>query len=151
GLAGVAAEQSIVLAVAGIQYGQRRGDVAACAASLLLLHGLALLAGLSAFRRLVHGMGPFLVWRCTKLDSARSFLNPREFEQIGNPKSSMNSSQRALTPRYLVESGSPRCDLGWPYRHGITQLLASAGLATIHARMAALQPKRWRGWARRRG
>src|SRR4029453_3504167 len=34
--------------------------------------------------------------------------------------------------------------LGLPYRYGITPLLASAGLATIHARMAALQPKRWR-------
>jgi hypothetical protein len=65
GLAGVAPEQSIVLAVAGIQYGQRRRDVPACAASLLLLCGLALLAGLSAFRRLVHRMRPS--WLCDAL------------------------------------------------------------------------------------
>jgi hypothetical protein len=54
GLAGVTPEQPIVLAVAGIEHGQWHRDVAAIAASLSMLRGLALLADLSAFRKLAH-------------------------------------------------------------------------------------------------
>ena len=49
GLAGVAPEQAIVLTVTGIENGQRRSDAPALAASLLLLHGLALLAAIGRF------------------------------------------------------------------------------------------------------
>jgi hypothetical protein len=54
GLAGFASEQPIAPATVGIEDGQRRGEVPTLAASLLLLRGLALLAILSAFRRLTH-------------------------------------------------------------------------------------------------
>jgi len=63
GLAGIAPEQPIVFAAAGIEYGQGRRDVAAGAAGLLLLDGLALLASVTAFRLLIHvvvALGPAL-------------------------------------------------------------------------------------------
>ena len=49
GLAGVAPEQPIVLAAASIEYGQWRRHMPTCAAGLLLLHGLALLASFFIF------------------------------------------------------------------------------------------------------
>ena len=54
GLTGVAPEQPIVFAAAGIEDGQGRCDVAAGATGLLLLDGLALLASVTAFRLLIH-------------------------------------------------------------------------------------------------
>jgi hypothetical protein len=62
GLAWLASEQPIVLALAGIEDGHRHGEVPAGAASLLLLHGLSLLAGLVAVRWLTHVTRPLLLF-----------------------------------------------------------------------------------------
>jgi hypothetical protein len=58
GLAWLASEQPIVLALAGIEDGHGHGEMPAGAAGLLLLHGLSLLAGLVAVRRLTHVRAP---------------------------------------------------------------------------------------------
>jgi hypothetical protein len=76
GLAWLASEQPIVLALAGIEDGHRHGEVPAGAASLLLLHGLSLLAGLVAVRWLTHVTRPYCCFGpCTKRRGRYSFPN----------------------------------------------------------------------------
>jgi hypothetical protein len=73
GLAGVAPKQPVVLAGTRIEYGQR-GHAPACAASLLLLHGLALLASFFVF--LIHVTPPLVLrWATSPSNKVhRSFL-----------------------------------------------------------------------------
>jgi hypothetical protein len=75
GLAWLASEQPIVLALAAIEHGHGHGDVPAGAAGLLLLYGLSLLAGLFAIRRLTHVRAPLGV-ALHQVDAAA--LVPRE-------------------------------------------------------------------------
>ena len=67
GLARVAPEQPIVLSGTRIEYGQWHGHASACAASLLLLHGLALLASLFIF--FVHATPPLVLRWATPLST----------------------------------------------------------------------------------
>jgi hypothetical protein len=74
GLAWLAPEQPVGLALAGIEDGHGHDDLPAGAASLLLLDGLSLLAGLVAVRWITHVTRRFIVVeRCIKCVRQHSF------------------------------------------------------------------------------